>query len=196
MEFGDIVDYVSFGDTTVLQFGLLCLLLSFCILVAWMHYTSKGEPKSHVIKSNYNQKWYVLISHFDAENWTNSYRKSDLVLWIFIMKLLEQRHFDTKAAFSELGMGLLPLFARIYQKTDKNRSIFVHFNFTKNRIHKKAAFLVKSEMFFVECLLFSANHLIFDGNQHVGFRGFCDDVQISLFNKIKKMDSLITVIQA
>lgn len=57
MEFGDIVDYVSFGDTTVLQFGLLCLLLSFCILVAWMHYTSKGEPKSHVIKSNYNQKW-------------------------------------------------------------------------------------------------------------------------------------------
>ena len=46
----------SFGDTTVLQFGTICLGLTFIILISWMHYSTKFEA-SNILKRSYNKQW-------------------------------------------------------------------------------------------------------------------------------------------
>ena len=56
LDFDLPIDFESFGDTTVLQFGLLCSLLAFIVTLAWMHYTSKGQAQNLITKS-YAQKW-------------------------------------------------------------------------------------------------------------------------------------------
>ncbi|CBY21045.1 unnamed protein product [Oikopleura dioica] len=46
----------SFGDTTVLQFGVMLLVFCFCTLLGWMHYATKFQ-KNILAGYDFNQKW-------------------------------------------------------------------------------------------------------------------------------------------